>query len=65
MRSYQIDKGLANPAQAVFLNKERLNGLRSFGGVRIEDVRPTPRIVCMRITSKRLERDDWDFPYNI
>ena len=38
---YQMDKGLANPAQACFMNKERIDGLRNFGGVRIEDmVRP-------------------------
>ena len=36
--SYQIDKGLANPEQAPFLVEDRLNGLRKFGGVRIEDV---------------------------
>ena len=35
---YQIDKGLANPAQAPFLNETRLDGLRNFGGCRIEDV---------------------------
>lgn len=35
---YQIDKGLANPEQAPFLCKERLQGMRHCGGVRIEDV---------------------------
>jgi hypothetical protein len=35
---YQIDKGLANPDQAQYLVKERLEGFRNFGGARIEDM---------------------------
>ena len=48
---YQMDKGLANPAQACFMNKERIDGLRNFGGVRIEDmVRPAlPSCLRLRI----------------
>ncbi len=35
---FQMDKGLANPLQAQFLVKERIDGLRTFGGARIEDM---------------------------
>ena len=35
---FQIDKGLANPDQAQYLVKERLEGFRNFGGARIEDM---------------------------
>lgn len=33
----ELDKALANPAQAKFMNAERIAGLRAFGGVRLED----------------------------
>eukprot|EP01043_Picozoa_sp_COSAG02_P082297 COSAG02_NODE_20557_length_825_cov_5.664502_1_plen_79_part_00 len=36
--NYQIDKGLANPDQAQYLVKERLENMRTFGGARIEDM---------------------------
>lgn len=36
--NYQIDKGLSNPIQAQFIVKERLEGMRAFGGARIEDM---------------------------
>jgi hypothetical protein len=36
--NYQIDKGLNNPTQAQYIVKERLEGMRTFGGARIEDM---------------------------
>lgn len=36
--NFQIDKGLANPDQAQYLVKERLENMRTFGGARIEDM---------------------------
>ena len=36
--AYQFEKGMANPAQAPFLNAARLAELKDFGGVRIEDM---------------------------
>ena len=39
---FQMDKGLANPLQAQFLVKERIDGLRTFGGARIEDMVRAP-----------------------
>lgn len=32
-----MDKALSNPKQACFINAEKLNAFRDFGGVRIED----------------------------
>lgn len=34
---FTIDQALKNPEQAKFLNAEKLNSMRNFGGVRIED----------------------------
>ena len=48
---FQMDKGLANPLQAQFLVKERIDGLRTFGGARIEDM---VRALPVSSLSKRL-----------
>jgi len=34
---FTIDQALANPEQAKFFNVQKLNSMRNFGGVRIED----------------------------